>query len=276
MTTADISARVWWPIADSWVVTLRNLRRATRIPEMVVFAAVQPVMLVLLLSYVFGNAIKMPETGSYRELLIPGIFTQTLALTSAVTAIGVADDLHKGLLDRFRSLPMARSAFLAGRTIADLLQNLVVLTIMSGCGLIVGWRIHDGLAKAVGGYALLLLFGYAMSWIGVWIGLSVRAPEAAQSAVFIWLYPLTFLSNAFVPVSSLPGFLAQVAQWNPVSPTVLAVRQLFGDPTGSGIGHQMSAFPLLHPALCSLGWSVFLLAVFVPLSVHKYKVKLSR
>ena len=158
--------RVGRAVLDAWVVTLRNLRRATRIPEMIVFATVQPVMLVLLLSYVFGDAIKMPGTSSYREFLMAGIFTQTLALTTGTTAISMAHDLHKGLIDRFQSLPIDRSAFLAGRTLADWLQNAVILVVMSACGLIVGWRIHDGIAKAAAAYALMMLLAYAMSWIG--------------------------------------------------------------------------------------------------------------
>lgn len=238
---------------------------------MIVLATIQPVMLVLLLSYVFGNAIKMPGTSSYRELLMAGIFTQTLALTTGSTAIGMADDLHKGLIDRFRSLPMDRSAFLVGRTLADWLQDAVILVVMSACGLIIGWRIHDGLVNAAAGYALMMLLAYAMSWIGVFIGLSVRAPEAAQTAAFIWLYPLTFLSNAFVPIGTLPRGLADIAQWNPVSSTILAVRELFGNPTGYGPGQVPGPFPLRHPDLMSVAWSLGVLAVFVPLSIRKYR-----
>ena len=259
---------------DGWVVTLRNLRRMTRIPEMVVFSTIQPIMFVLLFAYVFGGAI--PVSGgsggvnAYREYLLPGVFTQTLAFTTGTTAVGLADDLHKGLVDRFRSLPMARSAVLLGRTVADWIQNIFVLFIMAVCGLLVGWRIHDGAAKAIGAFALLMLFAYAMSWIGAVIGLSVRTPETANTAGFIWLFPVTFLSNAFVPTSSLPSWLQPVAEWNPISSTVLALRQLFGNPTGYKDGLP-DVFPMQHPVLTSFAWSVLILAVFVPIAVRKYR-----
>ena len=258
---------------DGWVVTLRNLRRMTRIPEMVVFATIQPIMFVLLFAFVFGGAIPVGGGGvsAYREYLLPGIFTQTLAFTTGTTAVGLADDLHKGLVDRFRSLPMARSAVLLGRTVADWIQNIFVLVIMAICGLLVGWRIHDGFAKAVAGFFLLMLFAYAMSWIGAVIGLSVRTPETANTAGFIWLFPLTFVSNAFVPLSSLPSWLRPIAEWNPISSTVLAQRELFGNPTGNAVGVPLTAFPMQHPAWASLGWSVLILLVFVPMSVRKYR-----
>ena len=259
---------------DGWVVTLRNLRRMTRIPEMVVFATIQPIMFVLLFSFVFGGAIPVSGGGgvqAYREYLLPGIFTQTLAFTTGTTAVGLADDLHKGLVDRFRSLPMARSAVLLGRTIADWIQNLLVLAIMALCGVAVGWRIHDGFPKAVLAFALVMLFAYAMSWIGAVIGLSVSTPETANTAGFIWLFPVTFVSNAFVPTTSLPGWLQPIAEWNPISSTVLALRQLFGNPTGYAPGAIPDVFPMREPVLVSFLWSLIILAVFVPLAVRKYR-----
>jgi ABC-2 type transport system permease protein len=259
---------------DGWVVTLRNLRRMTRIPEVVVFATIQPIMFVLLFAFVFGGAIPVAGGGgtrAYREYLLPGIFTQTLAFTTGTTAVGLADDLHKGLVDRFRSLPMARSAVLLGRTVADWIQNLFVLLIMALCGVAVGWRIHDGFWKALAAFLLLMLFAYAMSWIGTVIGLSVSTPETANTAGFIWLFPVTFVSNAFVPTSSLPGWLQPVAEWNPISSTVLAQRELFGNPTGYTPGRLPGVLPMQHPAWTSLGWSVLILLVFVPLSVRKYR-----
>jgi ABC-2 type transport system permease protein len=252
---------------------LRNLRRMTRIPEMVVFATIQPIMFVLLFAFVFGGAIPVGGGGThaYREYLLPGIFVQTLAFTTGTTAVGLADDLHKGLVDRFRSLPMARSAVLLGRTVADWIQNLFVLLIMALCGLAVGWRIHDGVLKAVGAFLLVMLFSYAMSWIGALIGLSVSTPETANTAGFIWLFPVTFVSNAFVPTSSLPGWLQPVAEWNPISSTVLGLRQLFGNPSGYAPGAIPDVLPMQHPAWVSLGWSVLILALFVPLAVRKYR-----
>ena len=258
---------------DGWVVTLRNLRRMTRIPEMVVFATIQPIMFVLLFAFVFGGAIPVSGGGThaYREYLLPGIFVQTLAFTTGTTAVGLADDLHKGLVDRFRSLPMARSAVLLGRTVADWTQNLFVLVIMTLCGLAVGWRIHGGVLKAIGAYLLVMLFSYAMSWIGAVIGLSVSTPETANTAGFIWLFPVTFVSNAFVPTSSLPGWLQPVAEWNPISSTVLGLRELFGNPTGYAPGKIPDVLPMQYPGWVSLGWSVLILAVFVPLAVRKYR-----
>jgi ABC transporter DrrB family efflux protein len=258
---------------DGWVVTVRNLRRMTRIPEMVVFATIQPIMFVLLFAFVFGGAIPVSGGGThaYREYLLPGIFVQTLAFTTGTTAVGLADDLHKGLVDRFRSLPMARSAVLLGRTVADWIQNLFVLAIMALCGLAVGWRIHDGFWKAVAAFLLVMLFSYAMSWIGAVIGLSVSTPETANTAGFIWLFPVTFVSNAFVPTSSLPGWLQPIAEWNPISSTVLALRELFGNPTGYAPGKIPDVLPMQYPAWVSLGWSVLILAFFVPLAVRKYR-----
>ena len=247
---------------DAWVVTLRNLRRMTRIPEMVVFSSIQPIMFVLLFAFVFGGAIPVPGAPgktAYRELLLPGIFVQTLAFTAATTSVGLADDLHKGLIDRFRSLPIARSAVLAGRTTADWLQNLFVLVIMALCGLLVGWRIHDGVLKAIAGFLVLMIFAYAMSWIGAAIGLSVRTPEAANTVGFIWIFPLTFLSNAFVPVTSLPGWLAAFVKVNPVSLLVSAMRDL----ANQGVITSQVGWTLLA--------DLVVIAVFAPLSVRSYR-----
>jgi ABC transporter DrrB family efflux protein len=258
---------------DGWVVTVRNLRRMTRIPEMVVFATIQPIMFVLLFAFVFGGAIPVGGGGThaYREYLLPGIFTQTLAFTTGTTAVGLADDLHKGLVDRFRSLPMARSAVLLGRTVADWIQNLFVLLIMALCGVAVGWRIHGGFWNAVAAFLLVMLFAYAMSWIGAVIGLSVSTPETANTAGFIWLFPVTFVSNAFVPTASLPGWLQPIAEWNPISSTVLGLRQLFGNPTGYAPGKIPDVLPMQYPGWVSLGWSVLILLLFVPLAVRKYR-----
>src|SRR5205809_1820708 len=199
---------------DGWVVAKRNLTKIKRVPDLLIFSTIQPIMFVLLFAYVFGGAIKVTGT-HYREYLMAGIFTQTVAFGAGITAIGLADDLQKGVIDRFRSLPMSRAAVLIGRTTSDLLNNVLVVIVMSVCGLIVGWRIHTDAAHAVAGFALLFAFGYAMSWISATIGLSVKSVEVAQSAGFIWLFPLTFLSNAFIPTDTLPDWLQKVADWNP-------------------------------------------------------------
>ncbi|MFF9644639.1 ABC transporter permease [Kitasatospora aureofaciens] len=256
---------------DSWVVAKRNLRRMSRIPEIVVFGLMQPVMFVLLFSYVMGGAIKIPGTDSssdtYIQFLMAGIFAQTVTFATAGASAGIAEDMTKGLVDRFRSLPMARSAVLVGRTLADLCQTAFTVVVLALVALAVGWRVHDGVLSALGAFGLLLLLGYAFSWIGALIGLSVRSPEAATSAGLIWLFPLTFVSNAFVPVSSMPGWLQGVAYWNPFSATVQACRDLFGNQ----VGPVDNTWPMQHAALVSVLWSLVITAVFSWLSVRKYR-----
>jgi ABC-2 type transport system permease protein len=253
---------------DGWVVTKRNLIKIKRIPDLLIFSTIQPIMFVLLFAYVFGGAIKVPGM-DYKEYLMAGIFTQTVAFGSSLTAIGLADDLTKGIVDRFRSLPMSRAAVLIGRTTSDLLNNLLVVTVMSVCGLLVGWRIHTGVASGLAGFGMLFLFAYAMSWVSAVIGLAVRSVEVAQSAGFIWLFPLTFLSNAFIPTDTLPDWLQPIADWNPISSIVLGLRDLWGNaPTGVARG---SGFPAEHPVLLSLLWSIGIVAVFVPLAIVRYR-----
>jgi ABC-2 type transport system permease protein len=253
---------------DGWVLTKRNLIKIKRIPDLLIFSSIQPIMFVLLFAYVFGGSIAIPGV-NYKEYLMAGIFTQTVAFGSALTAVGLADDLSKGIIDRFRSLPMSRAAVLLGRTTSDLLNNLLVVIIMAVCGLIVGWRVHTAPPRAIAGFALLFLFAYAMSWIAALIGLSVRSVEVAQSAGFIWLFPMTFLSNAFVSTSRLPGWLQPVADWNPISSIVLALRDLWGNaPAGLARGHGL---PARHPVLLALIWVIGILAVFAPLAIARYR-----
>ncbi|QMU75109.1 ABC transporter permease [Streptacidiphilus sp. PB12-B1b] len=258
-------------LRDSWVVAKRNLRRMTRIPEIVVFGMMQPVMFVLLFTYVMGGAIKVPgdsDPNAYKQYLMAGIFAQTVTFAVAGASAGIAEDMTKGLVDRFRSLPMARSAVLVGRTMADLVQTALTLVVLALVAFIIGWRIHKSVLEAFCGFLLLLLLGYAFSWIGALIGLSVRSPEAATSAGLVWLFPLTFLSNAFVPVSTMPGWLQAVAYWNPFSATVQAVRDLFGNlPPGPG----PTEWPMKHAIGVSIGWSLLILALFSWLSVRKYR-----
>lgn len=256
---------------DSWVVAKRNLRRMTRIPEIVVFGLMQPVMFVLLFSFVMGGAIQIPgaeaSSDTYTQFLMVGIFAQTVTFAVAGASAGIAEDMTKGLVDRFRSLPMARSAVLVGRTLADLVQTAFTLLVLALVAFGVGWRIHEGFPKALGAFGLLLLLGYAFSWIGALIGLSVRSPEAATSAGLIWLFPLTFISNAFVPISSMPGWLQPIAYWNPFSATVQACRDLFGNQ----VGPVDDVWPMQHATLVSIIWSLIIMAVFSWLSVRKYR-----
>ncbi|MET8174170.1 ABC transporter permease [Streptomyces clavifer] len=259
-------------VADSLVVARRNLIRMARIPEMVIFGLIQPIMFVVLFTYVFGGSIKVGSTISsadYREFLMAGIFAQTVTFATAGAGAGIADDMHKGLIDRFRSLPMARGAVLTGRTLADLVQTALTLVVLAGVALIIGWRTHENLGKVLLGFLLLLLLGYAFSWIGALIGLVVRTPEAATSGGLIWLFPLTFISNAFVDANQMPTVLRHIAEWNPFSATVQACRELFGNLPPGFV--TPDAWPMQHPILASVIWSVLIIVVFRTLAVRKYR-----
>jgi ABC transporter DrrB family efflux protein len=257
-------------VADSLVVTRRNLIRMTRIPEMVIFGLIQPVMFVVLFSYVFGGSMSVggnTDPDVYRNFLMAGIFAQTVTFATAGAGAGIADDMHKGLVDRFRSLPMARGAVLTGRTLADLVQTALTVVVLAIVGVLVGWRIHNGFPKALGAFALLLLLGYAFSWIGALIGLTVRTPEAATSGGLIWLFPVTFVSNAFVDPGMMASWIRPIAEWNPFSATVQAARELFGNP---GVVRS-DAWPMQHPVWASILWSLLIIVVFRTLSVRKYR-----
>jgi ABC-2 type transport system permease protein len=260
-------------LTDGWVVTKRNLIKIKRIPDLLIFSTIQPIMFVVLFAYVFGGSIAIPGV-NYREYLMAGIFTQTVAFGSGITAIGLADDLQKGIIDRFRSLPMSRAAVLIGRTTSDLLNNVFVLLIMVICGLAVGWRIHTEPAEAAVGFVVLLLFGYAMSWVAAVIGLSVSSVEVAQSAGFIWMFPLTFVSSVFVASASLPGWLQPVAEWNPISAVALTMRDSWGN-AGSAVARG-DGFPASHPLMLSLLWILGIIAVFMPLAISRYRRAASR
>jgi len=260
-------------VRDSLIVAKRNLLRMLRIPEVVIFGLVQPIMFVVLFSYVFGGSINLPGAGldadAYREFLMGGVFAQTVTFATAGSSAGVAEDMQKGIIDRFRSLPMARGAVLTGRTLADLTQTALILLVLALVAVPVGWRVHHGVGNMLAGFGLLLLLGYAFTWIGALIGLSVRSPEAATSAGLVWLFPLTFISVAFVPSENMPDWLAPIAEWNPFSATVLGVRDLFGNlPEGY---QAPGAWPMQHPQLASALFSVIIIAVFRTLAVRKYK-----
>ncbi len=253
-------------VSDSLVVTWRNLKRIPRIPELALFAILQSIMFVLLFVYVFGGAINVPG-GSYTEFLMPGIFAQTIAFASAIVAIGVTDDMAKGIVDRFRSLPMARSAFLIGRTVSEIFYEFGILVVLMLSGLAVGWRVHGGVVDFLLGVGLLMLFTYAMAWIGVWLGLLVPTVEVAQQVSFIVIFPITFVSNVFVPPETLPAVLQPFAEWNPVSTLTAATRELWGNPNPM----PSDGFPAEHPALVTLVWIVVIIAIFAPLGVSKYR-----
>ena len=256
-------SRLYWALADGLVLAKRNLVQIPRIPELLVFATIQPVMFVLLFRYVFGGAIDVGGT-SYVNFLMAGIFVQTVAFGSMTTGIGLAEDLKKGLVDRFRSLPMARSAVLTGRTVADLVRNMFVVAVMLVVGLLVGFRPEAGVTGWVAAIGLLLLLSFAFSWIGATIGLMVRSVEAVQSAGFIWLFPLTFASSAFVRTKDMPGWLQTFADHQPMTQVIDAVRGLLLDQSVGPHGWQ------------ALAWCVGILLVFMPLSVSLYRRTIAR
>jgi ABC-2 type transport system permease protein/oleandomycin transport system permease protein len=267
--------RLYWAIADMLTVTKRNLIGYTRVPEAIFFSSVQPIMFVLLFRYVFGGAIPTPGY-HYVQFLLPGIFVQTVAFGSIGTSIGLAEDLHKGLIERFRALPMSRWAVLAGRTTADLCRNLFVMALMTAVGYAVGFRIGTNVGEYLSGIVLLLLFAYALSWGFAFIGLSAPNSETAQLMSFPLLFPLTFASSAFVPLQSMPGWLQAFAQHQPVTILVNAARDLM-----SGAPKADLVFPPFT-TIVSTGrtsstvfwavvWSLGILAVLAPVSVRRYR-----
>ncbi|CAN5730807.1 ABC transporter permease [soil metagenome] len=258
-----------YAFADSAVVAKRNLIKLKRSPEVIVFVLLSPIMFVLLFAYVFGNSIDVPGGGNYREFLIAGVFTQTVLFGATFTGAGIADDMQKGIIDRFRSLPMSRSAVLAGRTGSDIIYNLLSVTIMSMTGLLVGWRIRTSILDAVIGFVLLLLFAYAFSWVMAYVALLVPSVEVINNASFMVIFPITFIANTFVPAENLPSVLRTFAEWNPVSTVTQAAREQFGNiPAGTP---DPTAWPLENPLVYSFVFVIGIIAIFAPLSVRRYK-----
>ena len=255
-------------VRDSLIVAKRNMIRIKRVPDIMVFVLLQPLMFVLLFAYVFGGSIDIAG-GNYREFLIAGIFSQTVVFGATFTGSGLAEDLQKGLINRFRSLPMSRSAVVAGRTISDVVYNALSVVVMSIAGLAVGWRIRGSVLDAVAGYALLLFFAYAFSWVMACIGLVVPTPEVVNNASFMVLFPMTFIANTFVPSDNLPGALRTIAEWNPISPLTHAVRERFGNiPAGTP---EPTSWPLQNSVLYSLVWALALIVVFAPIATRLYR-----
>jgi ABC transporter DrrB family efflux protein len=232
------------------------------------FVLIQPLMFVLLFAYVFGGSIDIPG-GNYREFLIAGIFAQTVVFGATFTGAGLAEDLQKGLINRFRSLPMSRSAVVAGRTASDVVYNALSILVMSIAGLFVGWRIRGSVLDAIAGFALLLFFSYAFSWVMACVGLLVPTPEVVNNASFVILFPLTFIANTFVPSDNLPGVLRTIAEWNPISTLTHAVRVKFGNiPAGTP---DPTAWPLQNSVLYSLIWAIALIVIFAPIATRLYQ-----
>lgn len=252
---------------DGWITTRRNLIKIKRVPDILVFTTLQPIMFVLLFTYVYAGVIDIPGS-TYKEFIMAGIFAQTVVFGSTYSGSAMAQDLKDGIIDRFRTLPMSPSAVLVGRTNGDLLINSLSMIVMMATGLVVGWRIKSSPLEAIAAIALLLLFAYALSWVMAFIGMSVRSPEVINNVSFLVLFPLTFISNAFVPAETLPGPLRVFADLNPVSALVQAARELFGNsPPGSA---RSEVWSQQYPVLTVLIGIVVTLAIFVPLAVRKF------
>jgi ABC-2 type transport system permease protein len=257
-------------LSDGLVVMWRNLKRIPRIPELAIFAVIQSIMFVLLFAFVFGGAIPLPgytQPNAYREYLMPGIFVQTIAFASATTAIGMTDDMAKGIIDRFRSLPMARSAVLTGRSFSDAIYQTGILCVLMLSGLIVGWSVSTGVINFLIGVGLLVAFAFTMSWVGIWLGLSVPTVEVGQQVTFVVIFPITFISSAFVPIQTMPSWLQPFAEWNPVSTLTTSLRVLWGNPNPFATNN----LPSQQPILVTIGWLIVLLGFFIPLGVRKYR-----
>ena len=248
------------------ILARRNLEHVRQIPEKLLDVTLQPLMFVLLFAYVFGGVIAIPD-GNYKEYLLGGILVQTIAFGAMGPGVSIATDLREGMVDRLRSLPIRRSSYLLGHLIAELAAMTLAIAVLCATGLVVGWRIHSGAGDALAGFALLELFAFVMLWAGTFAGVSVRSPDAVMGIAFITVFPLTFLANAFVPAAGLPDGLQPIAEWNPISAVVAAVRELFGNPTALPDG---APWPLVHPLAASLLWCAILLAVLVPLTLRRY------
>jgi len=260
-------------VGDGFVVAKRNLIKIKRVPDLLVFTTLQPIMFVLLFAYVFGGAIDV-QGSSYNEFLIAGIFAQTVVFGATITGAGLADDIQKGIIDRFRSLPMSPSAVLFGRTLSDVVNNVLVVVVMSLTGLVVGWRVRTSFLEALFGFLILLAFAYAFSWVMAMVGLMAPSPEVVNNGAFVIIFPLTFVANTFVPITTLPEPLRVFAEWNPVSTVTESARQLFGNiPPGTPVS---DAWAMQHPVTYTLIWCVGILLVFVPLTTWQFRRSLSR
>lgn len=251
---------------QAWIMVKRNMIHTRRMPEMLSDVTIQPIMFVVLFAYVFGASIQT-DSASYKEFLLPGIMGQTIVFTAFIVSTGITADLEKGIIDRFRSLPIHPSSVLIGRSVASLLHSSIGIVVMALTGLAIGWRIRTSFGEAVLAFALLLLFGFGMIWFGILIGSWLRSVEAVNGFMFSTLFPITFLSNAFVPTEPMPTWLRTIAEWNPMSSLVQALRVLWGN--GPAFGSD-AALPLQHPEIATLLWALLLTVVFAPFALRAY------
>ncbi len=274
MTTLDAGVGTARPqiqtlslLASSGAVVRRNLIHIKRMPELLLDVTIQPVMFVLLFAYVFGGSIAV-EGSNYREFLVPGIMAQTIVFSSFIVAIGLTNDLDKGIVDRLKSLPISRASILVGRSISSLIHSSIGIAIMALTGLLIGWRVRNGVLDGVFAFALILLFGFAMIWVGIWVGSLFSSVEAVNGFMFTVMFPLTFLANTFAPTENMPSVLRTIAEWNPVSALAQATRDLWGNGEPA---LEDAAFPLHHPELFTIGWSLLITAVFAPLALAAFR-----
>ena len=255
---SEVPGGIVWALRDSWNEATRHLRAVPRSPELMLFSTLQPIMFVLLFNYVFGGAVQTPGYSSYTQFLIPGVFAQTVVFGSSFTCVGLAEDLSKGFIDRLRSLPISQAAVLIGRTMSDMVRNSVTFCVMLAVSFLIGFRFDGGIANGLLASGLLLLFSYSFSWIQALIGMSVKSVEAANSAGFIWMFPITFVSSAFVPTESMPSWLQKVANANPFTVVTNAARALYS-------GH-----PVHDTVWKSLIWACGIIVIFATLSIRKF------
>ena len=270
-TNPALLTRLRWQLADTVVLARRNLAHVRQIPEKLIDVTLQPVMFVLLFAYVFGGVIHIPG-GSYHTYMLGGVAVQTAVFGIMGPGVSIATDLREGIVDRFRSLPMARSAYLLGHMLAELAAAVLAIAVIACSGLIIGWRIDTGPADAICGFAMLVLISFTMIWIGTMLGVSARSPDAVQGVVFVLAFSLTFIASAYVPLAGLPGALRTIAEYNPVSAFAAAVRTLFGNPTAVPAN---AAWPLDHPVLVTVLWCSTLLAITIPATLSAYRRRTS-
>ncbi|GAA1880323.1 ABC transporter permease [Williamsia serinedens] len=259
-------------LQQSWIMVKRNLIHTKRMPEMLADVTVQPIMFVVLFAYVFGASITQTGGVDYKEFLLPGIMGQTIVFSAFIVATGICGDLEKGIIDRFRSLPINRSSVLIGRSIAGLLHSSIGIAVMALTGLLIGWRIRGNVGEAILAFALIVVFGFAMIWWGIFVGSLMRSVEAVNGVMFTILFPITFVANTFVPTGPMPTWLRTIAEWNPISSLVQALRVLWGNGPDAAPG---AALPLHHPVLATVLWSVALTLVIAPFALRAYTKRTS-
>ena len=254
-------------VSETLVFARRRVEHIRQLPEKLLDVTIQPLMFVLLFAFVFGGAIAV-DGASYREFLLPGIMGQTMVFASMIVALGLNNDLTKGIIDRFRSLPMSKASVLIGRSLSGIIHSSLGILVMAVTGLLIGWQINTGFWDGVLGFVVLLLFGFAMIWLGIWVGSALRSVEAINGAMFTIMFPLTFVSNAFVPTDNMPPWLRTIAEWNPVSALVQSLRDLWGNGAPAG---PDTAWPLQHATVATIIWSVGLAAIFAPFALGAFR-----